>query len=236
MDIQKVMDQAKEVDMGDCYRLFLDLSSTCTGYVIAKMEGRKCIISRLGVMWFGNNMENGEKYFTLQQAITCEFYVINAITDVIYESYHVNPSQVGNSLVVPEMIGAMKACLYDVSSMPLGVEDMSPTAWRGQIGLQPLKTPKLDSQGNQLRTKKGRPMFDRDYKTPIINYMDTMFDNQIPKTIKSNVTGNLRGTPSDLYDALGLCAGWHKKFGVDEFVILENAIDGHPDGSHGRIG
>lgn len=235
MDIQKVMDDAKQVDMGDCYRLFLDLSSTCTGYVIAKMEARKCIISRLGVMWFGANMENGEKYFRLQQAITCEFYVINAITDVIYESFHVNPKQVGNSLVVPEMIGAVKACLYDVSSMPLGVEDMSPTAWRGQIGLKPIKTPKLDGKGNQEKTKRGQPRFNNDFKVPIVNYMDKMFDNQIPKTIKSNVTGNVRATPSDLYDALGLCVGWHKKFNCDEFVIAENALDGHPEGGHAAI-
>lgn len=223
---QDVLDSAPETQMGDSYRLFLDMSSACTGYVIAKMEGRKCMISRAGVMWFGDKWENGQKYFHLQSAITNDFYVVNAITDVIYESYHVNPKQVGNSLVVPEMIGAMKACLYDIASLPLGCEDMGPTAWRGQLGVKALKSPKLDKNGVQERTKSGTLKYNNDWKTPVINYMDVLFDNQVPKQLKSNITGNMRATPNDLYDALGICVGWHRKFGCDEFVLKERCFDG----------
>lgn len=227
---QDMLDNAPETQMGDSYRLFLDMSSTCTGYVVAKMEGRKCIISRAGVMWFGANWENGQKYFHLQEAITSDFYVVNAITDVIYESYHVNPKQVGNSLVVPEMIGAMKACLYDIASLPLGCEDIGPTAWRGKLGVKPIKSPKLNKQGIQERTKAGKLRFDNDWKTPVINYMDILFDNKIPKQLRSNITGNMRTTPNDLYDALGICVGWHKKFGCDEFVLKGGVFDGVDNG------
>lgn len=225
---QDVLDNAPETDSGDSYRLFLDLSSTCTGYVIARMEGRRCIIARAGVMWFPTDCPNGLKYHQMHQAVG-EFYTVNAVTDIIYESYHVNPAQVGNSLVVPEMIGAMKAACHDVWGMPIGYEDFSPTAWRGKIGIQPIKTPKLDKSGNQVykKTKKGmQPVVDRDFKTPVINYMDKLFEGQIPKTLKSNVTGNLRATPNDLYDAFGVCVGWHKKFGCDEFILKDGCFDG----------
>lgn len=235
---QEVLDSAPEVEMGESYRLFLDLSSSCSGYCIAKMEGRKCIIARLGAMWFPTDCPNGQKYYQMQQAVS-EFYTVNAVTDIIYESYHVNPNQVGNSLVVPEMIGAVKAACFDVFGMPIGCEDFSPTAWRGKLGIQPIKTPKLDKMGNPLlkKSRAGRMMevTERDYKTPTINYMDIVFDGQLPKTLKSNITGNFRAVPNDMYDALGVCLGWHKKFGCEEFIILENAIDGHPEGSHGKI-
>jgi hypothetical protein len=226
---QDILDAAPETAMDESYRLFLDLSSTCSGYVVARMEGRKCIIVRAGAMWFPSDCPNGQKYYQMQQAIG-EFYTVNAITDIIYESYHVNPNQVGNSLVVPEMIGAVKAACYDIFGMPISIEDMSPTAWRGQLGIKADKTPKLDKDGKPVfrKSRSGRMMevVERDYKTPTINYVDKELDNQIPKQIRSNITGNLRSTPNDLYDAFGVCMGWHKKFGVSEFILAEGAIDG----------
>jgi hypothetical protein len=236
---QDILDSAPETSMGDSYRLFLDISSTCTGYTVAKFEGRKCYISRAGVMWFGADWENGQKYHHMHQAVG-EFYTVNAITDIIYESYHVNPNQVGNSLVVPEMIGAMKAACYDIFGMPIGTEEMGPTAWRGVLGIKPIKTPKLDKSGQPVvrKSRGGRMMevVERDFKTPVINYLDVMFDNQLPKTLKSNITGNLRATPSDFYDSMAICVAWHKRLGCDEFIIMEDAIDGHPEGGHARIG
>ena len=86
---QEQMDQAPEQSMGDSYRLFLDMSSTCTGYTVAQFAGKKCTIARCGVMWFPNDWTNAQKYHHVHQAIG-EFYTINAVTDVIYESYHVN--------------------------------------------------------------------------------------------------------------------------------------------------
>lgn len=225
MNIEQMKENAPETQMGDSYRLFLDISSTCTGYTVAKFEGRKVTISRLGVMWFENDVDNGAKYHQLHQSVG-EFYTINAITDIIYEAYHVNPNQVGNSLVVPEMIGAMRAACHDVWGMPIGTESMGPTAWRGVLGIKPIKTPKLDKKGVQKKTKNGRPMYDRDYKTPTKAYLDKMFDNQIPPTLASNITGNARTTPSDLYDSLAICVAWHKKLGCDEFIIKDNALDG----------
>jgi len=180
-------------------------------------------------MWFPNDCENGQKYYQMQQAIG-EFYTVNAITDIIYEAYHVNPNQVGNSLVVPEMIGAVKAACYDIFGMPIGIESLSPTAWRGALGIKAAKTPKLDKDGKPTfrKSRSGCMMevVERDYKTPTIGYVDKMLNNQIPKQLRSNITGNARSTPNDLYDSIGLCMGWHSKFGVNEYILLDGAIDG----------
>jgi hypothetical protein len=228
---QDILDSAPETDMGDSYRLFLDMSSSCTGYCVSKFEANKCIISRAGAMWFPSDCENGQKYYQMQQAVG-EFYTVNAITDIIYESYHVNPNQVGNSLVVPEMIGAMKAACYDIFGMPIGVEELGPTAWRGILGIKAVKTPKIDKQGNPVfrKSRAGRMMevVERDYKTPTIEYVDKVLNNQIPKTLISNITGKERATPNDLYDSLAICIAWHTRLGCKEFILLDNAIDGTP--------
>lgn len=228
---QEQLDNAPEIDSGESYRLFLDISSTCTGYTVAKIEGKKCYISRLGVMWFGADWENGQKYHHMHQAVG-EFYTTNAVTDIIYEAYHVNPNQVGNSLVVPEMIGAVKAACFDIFGMPIGSESISPTAWRGILGIKADKTPKLDKSGKptykKSRSGKQMEIVERDYKTPTIKYLDNLFPGKLPKTLISNITGNARTTPSDLYDSLAICVAWSKKFGCTEFIIMDNALDGHP--------
>lgn len=236
---QDILDATPEIGQVEAYRLFLDMSSTCTGYVVAKFSGKTCTISRAGVMWFGSDWENGKKYHHIHQSIG-EFYSVNAVTDIIYESYHVNPNQVGNSLVVPEMIGAMKAACYDIWGMPIGTEETSPTDWRGRLGIKPIKKPKLDKSGNPTfrKSRSGRMMevVERDYKTPVINLMNEIFQNKLPKTLISNITGNARTCPNDFTDALAICVSWHKKFGCTEFIIAENAIDGHPEGGHAQIG
>lgn len=236
---QEQLDNAPEIDSGDAYRLFLDISSTCTGYTVARIDGKKCYISRLGVMWFGADWENGKKYHHMHQAVG-EFYTTNAVTDIIYEAYHVNPNQVGNSLVVPEMIGAMKAACYDIFGLPIGTEALSPTAWRGILGIKADKTPKLDKAGKptykKSRSGKMMEIVERDYKTPTAGYLQGLFNNQLPAQLKSNITGGLRQTPSDFFDSMAICIAWSKKFGCNEFIIMENAIDGHPDGVHSKIG
>ena len=223
---QEVLDSAPEVEMGEANRLFLDISSTATGYCVASFSGRTCTISRFGVMWFPADVPNGQKYYQLQQAVG-EFYTVNAVTDIIYESYHVNPNQVGNSLVVPEMIGAMKAACHDVFGMPISYQESSPTDWRGRLGIKPIKTPKIDKNGNQvLSGKSRRPAFDRDYKTPTKDLVNSIIPNAIPDKLISNITGNARSTPSDIYDAVAICLSWHKKFGCDQFILKDGALDG----------
>lgn len=158
-----------------------------------------------------------------------EFYVVNAITDIIYEKYSIDVNQMNNCLVVPEMIGAIKAAAFDVSSEPLGVEDIAPTQWRKILGIQPDVTPRLNKDGTPQLTSRGKVKVSKVWKQPAVRFIDAMFPGQVPKKITSNVTGNLRGTPHDLYEAMCICAAWHKKFGVKEFVLKEGAFDGGAD-------
>jgi hypothetical protein len=106
------------------------------------------------------------------------------------------------------MIGAIKAACYETLGAPIGLEDMAPQSWRKYLGIKPV--PKAEGG--------------RDYKEPTIQKIDELFPNQIPKQMKSNITGNLRSTPHDLYDALGLCLGWHLKLGIKEFKLDEGAV------------
>lgn len=221
--------KAPTIDIGESYRVFLDLSSTCSGYAIARMEGSKCFISRIGAVWFGDDWAHGKKYAYMQNLIGNEFYVANSITDIIYEKYSIDVNQMNNCLVVPEMIGAIKAAAFDVSSEPLGVEDIAPTQWRKILGIMPDTTPKMNKDGTPMLTKRGVQKVSKEWKQPAIRFVDAMFPGQVPKKIMSNVTGNMRGTPHDLYEAMCICMAWHKKFGVKEFYIEDGAFDGGVD-------
>lgn len=226
--------KAPVIDIGTTSRAFLDLSSTCTGYCLASMEGSKCRILRVGAVWFGDDWKHGQKYAYMQNLISNEFYVTNAITDVIYEKYSIDVNQMNNCLVVPEMIGAIKSACFDVSSDPLGVEDISPTQWRKIIGIVPDKTPKVDKLGNPILTKNGKQKFNNEYKQPAIRLINGMFPDQLPPKVISNITGNLRGTPHDLYEAMCICIAWHKKFGIKNFEIADGAFDGAPESVGGE--
>lgn len=226
-EVLNELDQkAPLMDIGDSYRVFFDLSSTCSGYCVAKMVGQKCTISRVGAIWFGDDWKHGQKYQYMQSLVSEDLYVVNAITDIIYEKYSIDVNQMNNCLVVPEMIGAIKAAAHDVSSEPLGVEDIAPTQWRKILGIVADVTPRLNKQGLPELTSRGKPKYNKEWKQPAIRFIDKAFPDKVPKKITSNVTGNMRGTPHDLYEAMCICMAWHKKFGVKEFVIADGAFDG----------
>lgn len=210
-------------------RLFLDLSSSCAGYTIASFntENGKAVatIHRSGAIWFDPSWTHGKKYHYIQQCIFDNFVIREGVVDIIYEKYSVNPKQAQGCLVVPEMIGCIKAACYDDIGAPIGIEEMTPMSWRKYIGLQPIYSPKLDDSGKPIVTKGGKPKMDRDYKGAIRLLLDSKFNGIIPSKIKSNITGNLRATTHDLYDALGLMMGWHVKIGVKDFRFEEGCFD-----------
>jgi hypothetical protein len=202
----------------DEYRLFLDLSSSCSGYVVARINRGKslmlsdatCEIVRAGAIWFPPAWENSKKYHYMYRLVTEDFYVISAISDIVYERYSFNPKQQAGSLVVPEMIGAIKAATHDVCGLSLGIEEIAPQTWRSQCGIKPIIDPRSGA---------------KDWKTATINHFDEFFEGKIPKKTLSNVTGKERTTPNDLYDAIGVCVGWHKKLGVEKFSIKDIAFN-----------
>lgn len=198
------------------YRLFLDISGNCTGYCVAKIEkgssqklsDATCEIVRAGALWFPKEMNTQQKAYYLYRIICDDFYVVSAITDIIYERYSFNSKQPTGSLVLPFLIGAVMVASQDVPSLPMGVEEIPPQTWRSQCGIKYV-------------TVDGK----RDYKTPTIKYFKKQYGSKIPEKILSNVTGNERQIPNDLYDALGVCEGWHRKLGVTKFKLKNGAFN-----------
>jgi len=204
-------EQETQIEVED-FRLFLDLSSACSGYAVARMKkgssqemkDATCEIVRAGAIWFPASWENTQKYAYMYRLVTEDFYVTSAISDIVYERYSFSMNQRSGSLVVPEMIGAIKAATHDVAGLPLGIEDITPQTWRSQIGIKADKDPVTGK---------------RDFKTPCIAHFDKLFEGKIPNFLISNVTGKERKTPHDLYDALGVCVGWHTRLGVKKFTL-----------------
>lgn len=195
--------------------LFLDVSSTCTGYAIASLNlgdrSEAVTIKKAGCLWFGADWDHQTKYSYIFNALLTYFEVVEQIDLVIHESYSVNKDRMAGVMVVPEMIGAIKVAAKENG---VRVDSLPPQTWRAQIGLKPDSTVGKDGKSK------------RDYKTPCKVIMDKLFGN-IPTEVISNITKKNRATPSDLYDALGVCLGWLKKNGYGKIVYNKCEYNSH---------
>ena len=213
-DLTKVDDETFELES---YRLFLDISSACTGYCVAKIQkGRTqnlsdstCEIVRAGAFWFPKTMNTQQKAYYIYRIITDDFYIVSAITDIVYERFSFNTKQPAGSLVLPQLIGAVMVASQDIPSLPMGVEEIPPQTWRSQCGIK------------YVTGEDGK----RDYKTPTIEHFRKEHGKAIPEKIYSNVTGKERQVPHDCFDALGICEGWHRKMGINKFKIKDGAFN-----------
>lgn len=169
--------------------LFLDVSSSCTGYSIAKctFETRRAEIVKSGCLWLNPKWSHQEKYSYMFHAIMTYFWIVEKIDYIVHESYAVNPNRMAGVLVVPEMLGSIKVAAQENG---VKVDSLTPQTWRKELGIKPTK----DDKGK------------RDYKKPTKDKINSMVT--IPDTCISNITGEERTTPSDLYDAIGLGLGW----------------------------
>lgn len=176
--------------------LFLDVSSSCTGYAVAECdwETRSANIKETGALWFDPKWSHQNKYHYIGKAIMEYFYVTGRCDYIVHESYAVNPNQMGGVLVVPEMLGAIK---FAAAENGIGIDCIPPQTWRKHCGIKPDVT--------EVKGKKKR-----DYKEPAKRFVLTKTD--IPEKIISNITESERNTPSDVYDACGIAYGWLASF------------------------
>jgi len=177
--------------------LFLDISSTCTGYVIAESTKNKAIIQEVGAIWFHKDDSVEKKCYEIARFVKRMF--INSdekLEKVVFESYVFNTSRVMGSLVCPHLQGAVMSVCEELG---LKLNQITPQTWRKNCGIKAVKN------------AKGK----RDYKQPTEAYFRAKMD--IPEKIESNITGNLRTVPSDYFDALGVCEGYLRGEGVKEF-------------------
>lgn len=182
--------------------LFLDVSSTCTGYAIASMDlgdrSQPVVIKKAGNLWFGSDWDHQTKYSYIFNAILTYFEIVEQVDLIIHEQYSVNKDRMSGVMVLPEMIGAIKVAAKENG---VKVDSIPPQTWRAQIGLKPV----VNTAGK------------KDYKGPCKDIMNKLFKN-IPEEVTSNITKKNRATPSDLYDALGVSLGWLKKNGYSKIV------------------
>lgn len=197
--------------------LFLDVSSTCTGYVVVSMNigDRKDPVTfkKAGCLWFGPDWDHQTKYSYIFNAVLTYFEVVEQIDLLIHEQYSVNKDRMSGVMVVPEMIGAIKVAAKENG---VRVDSIPPQTWRAQIGLKP------DVQKGGGKDGKDK----RDYKTPCKEIMNKLFKN-IPEEVISNITKKNRATPSDLYDAKGVALGWLKKNGYNNLVYNKCEYNSH---------
>jgi len=199
-DINTIQEQLteNEIPLGDCTFLYLDVSSTCTGYVVTGLDflKKKAYIKSAGVIWFNPKWTHQEKYHYLFSAIVNYFWIVENVDYIVHESYAINTNQKQGIMVVPEMIGSVKVAAWENG---VRVDDIPPQTWRSQLGIKP-----------NIIQKPGQKA-KREYKLPTKIYVEKFMD--VPETSISNITNKERKTPSDLYDAVGVCLGWLKKYG-----------------------
>ena len=204
-----------EVQIKNISVLFLDVSSTCTGYAVATFNmGDKAtpvVIKRVGCLWFGSEWDHQTKYSYIFNAVLTYFEVVEQVDFIVHEQYSVNKDRMAGVMVVPEMIGAIKVAAKENG---VRVDCIPPQTWRAQIGLKP--DMKMGTKGKMVR----------DYKAPCKAIMTKLFGT-IPEEVVSNITKKNRATPSDVYDAMGVCIGWLKKNGYNKIDYSKVEYNSH---------
>lgn len=195
-----VKDIIPEVKLGDSRILFLDVSSSCTGYTIAGVDflNKKATLLKAGCIWLDPNWEHAKKYDYMYNAVQVYFDVVEQADHIIVEQYSVNPDKMSGVLVSPEMHGAIKAAAY---SNGVKVTSILPQSWRSILKIKPT----VELVGGKKK---------RDFKEPTKNKV--LESVTVPPTVTSNITKKERQTPSDVYDAIAICLAWLTK---NEFKI-----------------
>lgn len=178
--------------------LFLDVSSTCTGYAIHNVNflKKEAKMVKYGALWLDQNWKHEEKYVYMYNALVNYFWIVEQIDYIVVEQYSINPKKLMGIHVVPEMIGVIKC-----AAMENGVKVASilPQSWRAT-----------------LKIKRENGDWKEPTKKKILEYLD------VPETSISNITRNTRNTPNDVYDAVAISIAWLYRLGIS-FVKFDNA-------------
>lgn len=195
-DLTKIQSELEKnaVNIKGVNLLFLDLSSSCTGYSLATVdfESKNAAFINSGVMWFSDDWSHQDKYHYVYNAIVNYFNVVGKVDYCIAEAYSINPNKVMGCLVGPEMHGAVQVALAEMGTK---YSTIPPQTWRKQLGI------KKDASG--------------DFKKPTRDKIAQFV--KLPDEIKSNITGNMRKTPNDLTDAIAVGLGALTKLGIRHF-------------------
>jgi hypothetical protein len=199
-----VTKKEEQIDTSGGNILFLDISSSCTGYAIGNLDmGLKVgNILKAGVIWFDDKWTHGQKYNYLTSFIMNKCYVEDGIFDIVVESYMVNTRKMCGTLVIPEATGAIKSICYETNP-PLGFEQIYPQTWRSVLKIK---------KNDKFAGSKG-------WKMPAKEWVDTTFPGKVPDKVISNITKKERPTPYDIYDVICIASAWLYKKNATNIVF-----------------
>lgn len=206
--LKKELDE-KGAKVGSVNVLFLDLSSSCTGYSLVQVdfEGKKAKFINSGAIWFDDSWTNQEKYHYIFSAVTNYFNIVGQIDLCVAEAYMINSKKLMGSQVGPELHGALQVALAEI-----GVKYFTilPQSWRSALGIKP----------NVSVNSKGKK--EKDFKGPTKTFVTNLAP--IPAQIESNITKNQRTTPNDVYDAIAVGLGFLSKMGIKNWNLKDMQI------------
>lgn len=201
--------------------LFLDISSTCTGYTIANIDfgTKKVNFTKAGAIWLDADWEHPAKYNYMFHVVSNYFWVAEQVDYIVVEQYSFNKNKMMGVQVVPEMQGAIK-CAAEENGVK--VSSILPQTWRSILGVKP----NITMNGSKK---------ERDYKEPTKVKVESYV--KVPDESVSNITGKTRGTPSDLYDAMAIGIAWTKRLGFDDkkFDFSQIKFNNHIGHDLGRV-
>lgn len=183
--------------------LFLDISSTCTGFscVMVNFATKKARIVNAGAIWFDDKMNQQDKCGYFYDMIVNYFNIIHKVDYIVAEAYMINPKKLMGSLVSPEIHGALKAAGSEIGTK---VVTFPVQSWRSELGV-----------------KKKNDDYKKPTKDKVLEFV------KIPDKVTSNITKGQRNTPSDLFDALGLAIGFLKRIGIKHYNFSGLEIQPH---------
>jgi Holliday junction resolvasome RuvABC endonuclease subunit len=199
------------INFGNDAAIYFDLSSTCTGFCISKLDSatKTVEILKAGVLWFGNDWDHGQKYSYVADFLLNQVYVGYAVNTVVAEGYIVNLAKASGTMVIPELTGAIKAACH-TTHPPIDFYTILPNVWRYALGI------KKDN------TKAGTSA----WKIPAKEKVEQILSTTMPEKLVSNITGKPKKTPYDLTDALGVCLGWWTKVDATmKFTVRDKCFE-----------
>lgn len=187
-----------ETKVGLSRLLFLDMSSSCTGYAIAEVDfaHKSAKFLNAGAIWFDKDWDNQEKYHYIFNAVTNYFNIISKIDYCIAEAYMINHKRMSGCLVGPELHGVLQVALAEIG---IKYRNIPVQTWRKHLGI------KKDPEG--------------DFKLPVKRKLEEYV--KLPATVPSNITKMHRAFPDDISDAMGIGLGFLMKLGIKNFNLKD---------------
>jgi hypothetical protein len=185
--------------------LFLDISSSSTGYALAELDLQTTIASiyEIGFIKLYEGAPAGYKYNIIRNLVLNDFY-IKGVDIIVAEEYFINMKNRCGCLVVPELHGALKSACFEVSPS-ISWQYSKVTEWKkGLTGKARIKGIKGKEEKKRIETKV-RELYD------------------LPEIVINPITHKENKVPDDIYDVLGILTHFYIQSGATK-ILLKDAV------------